>query len=69
MFERLCPKDRYMITRGGRPVFTTNDIRLIVPFLWGSDIKKGYVVFDWEHPYRVDNSDLLEWIKPLEEAS
>lgn len=66
---RLCPTDRYILLRGGLPVFTTSDLQDLVPWLWGRQLRRNYVVLDYERPFPVDNPDLLEWIKALEAVS
>lgn len=64
----MSPTDRYVILRRGQPVFTTQDVNDLVPWLWGRDLKDGYTVLDYEHPYPVDNPDLLAWVQPLKES-
>jgi hypothetical protein len=64
----MHPQHRYLITRRGVPVFTTDDCPSLLTYLWGRDVKERYVVFDYERPYPVDTPDLSAWIRPLEAA-
>jgi hypothetical protein len=61
------PQHRYVVLRRGMPVFTTDDCRDLIPYLWGRNIKDRYVVLDYERPYPVDTPDLLAWLRALEE--
>jgi hypothetical protein len=65
----MNPRHRYVILRRGVPVFTTDECALLVPYLWGRDIKERYVVLDFERPYPVDTTDLTTWMLPLEAAA
>lgn len=66
MSTRLSPTHRYVILRGGVPVYTTNDCQMLTHYLWGRDIKDNYVVYDYETPYPVDTPDLWTWLTQLE---
>jgi hypothetical protein len=58
----MKPTVRFLVLRQGCLVFTTNERRRLVAFLWGRDLKHGYVVYDYEQPYPWDDPDLLAWI-------
>jgi hypothetical protein len=63
----LCMTDRYILLQGQRPVFTTNDVQALIPWLWGRDLRDHYTVLDYEKAYPVDNPDLCAWMQCLEE--
>ena len=65
----LCPTHRYVILQRGIPVYTTDEVTMLVCYLWGRYIKDGYVVYDYEIPYPVDTPDLYAWLRPLEAAA
>jgi hypothetical protein len=61
--------DRYVVLKGTLPVFTTNDVQALLPWLWGRDLRDTYIVLDYEKAYAVDNPDLWAWMQCLEEFS
>jgi hypothetical protein len=63
----LCATDRYIMFKGQRPVFTTNEKEALVAWLWGRDLRDHYTVLDYEKAYGVDNPDLDTWIQRFEE--
>jgi hypothetical protein len=65
----LDPQHRYLILRRGVPVYTTDDVTMLLVYLWGRRLRDRYVVYDYERPYPWDTTDLCTWLKPLEAAA
>jgi hypothetical protein len=65
MTPALCPTHRYVVLSHGTPVYTTPDVDGILVYLWGRDIKDGYVVYDYETPYPVTHPNLTAFLARL----
>jgi hypothetical protein len=65
----MHPTDRYVVLRQGQRVFSANELRWIVWYVWGRDVLDGYVVLDGDTPYPVTTTNLLAWLAPLQAAA
>lgn len=56
------PADRrFLIYRGIHLLACCEDITTVIAFLWGRDLRAGYLVLDYERPVPVDEPDLTAW--------